>query len=236
MNLNQNDAQNPDRRPLATRNLTISQVLARRIAATGVSPNEISAAGMAFGVLAGVVLAGTAWFPAHARWLWLAGAGFVQLRLLANMLDGMVAIETNKTSVVGELFNEVPDRVSDAAILIGLGYAVGSHPAAGYAAACVALFVAYVRAMGKAAGLAQDFRGPMAKPQRMFFVTMLALWCAATPAGWQVWAGLGAPVWVLGLIVLGGSVTAVRRLARIARGLKSAAGDDERHESANMGK
>jgi len=216
------DTQNPDRRPLMTRDLTISQTLARRLAATGITPNAISVWGMAAGVLAGAVLAATANFPAHVRWCWLAGAALVQLRLLANMFDGMVAIETGRASPVGELFNEVPDRVSDPAILIGLGYAAGSHPAAGFAAACVALFVAYVRAMGKAAGVAQDFCGPMAKPQRMFLVTMVALWCGATPAAWQTWAGLGAPVWVLGSIVLGGLITAVRRLSRIARALKSA--------------
>jgi phosphatidylglycerophosphate synthase len=214
--------ENPDRRPLATRNLGISRTLARWIAATGITPNAISVWGMVAGVLAGVALAGTAQFPDQGRWFWLAGAALVQLRLLANMFDGMVAIETGKTSPVGELFNEVPDRVSDPATLIGLGYAAGSHPAAGFAAACVALFVAYVRAMGKAAGVAQDFRGPMAKPQRMFFVTMVALWCGLTPAAWQTWAGVGAPVWVLGLIVLGGVVTAVRRLARISRASRSA--------------
>src|SRR6478672_1892595 len=53
----------------------------------------------------------------------VAGAVCVQLRLLANLLDGMVAVASNRTSKLGELFNEFPDRLSDAATLIGLGYA-----------------------------------------------------------------------------------------------------------------
>jgi phosphatidylglycerophosphate synthase len=223
-----NEHENPDRRPLATRSLGVSQTLARRIAATGITPNVISVAGMAAGVLAGVALAGTAQFPNQARWLWLAGAALVQLRLLANMFDGMVALETGNTSAVGELFNEVPDRVSDAATLIGLGYAAGSHPAAGFAAACVALFVAYLRAMGKATGAGQQFCGPMAKPQRMFFVTMAALWCGLAPEAWRTWAGVGVPVWVLGLVVLGGALTAVRRLSKISRSLNSAISPEPR--------
>jgi phosphatidylglycerophosphate synthase len=52
----------------------------------------------------------------------------------------MVAIEAGTASPVGELYNEVPDRVSDTATLIGAGYAVGGHPTLGYVAACLALF------------------------------------------------------------------------------------------------
>jgi len=66
------------------------------------------------------------------------------------------------------LYNEIPDRVSDAAICIGAGYGSGSLPELGYVAAVVALFVAYVRAQGAVAGAPQEFCGPMAKPQRMF--------------------------------------------------------------------
>ena len=81
--------------------------------------------------------------PAFA---WLAAAVLVQLRLLANLLDGMVAIEAAQASRVGELFNEVPDRVSDAATLVGLGFAVGSVPLLGFLAAILAILVAYIRA------------------------------------------------------------------------------------------
>ena len=48
------------------------------------------------------------------RILWLIGALGAQLRLTANMLDGMVAIASSRTSKTGELYNEVPDRISDA--------------------------------------------------------------------------------------------------------------------------
>lgn len=220
MSAEPNKPSEPDRRPLSTRELSISQTLAKQIAATGLSPNAISSWGMVAGVLAGVALSLTGCFPAQARGLWVLGAVLIQLRLLANMFDGMVAMETKTTSALGEIFNEVPDRVSDSAVLIGLGYAAGSCPAAGFLAACVALFVAYVRAMGKASGVAQDFCGPMAKPQRMFLATLAALWCGLTPGSWQFPLGLGVPVWVLSVIVVGGVVTAIRRLARIARALR----------------
>ena len=111
-------------------------------------------------------------------WLaWLCGAVLVQLRLLANVLDGMVAVGRGVASPVGELYNEIPDRVSDTAVFAGIGFAAGS-PALGWAAALAAMATAYVRATGRAAGGGSDFRGPMAKQQRMALVTALAVFCA----------------------------------------------------------
>lgn len=210
-----------ERRPIAARDLGASRVVARWLAARGVSANAISVAGMVAGLAAGVAFAGTILLPDHARLLWLAGAACIQLRLLANMFDGMVAIETRTTSRVGELYNEVPDRVSDTATLIGLGQAALSSPALGYQAAVVALFVSYVRVMGKAAGASHDFCGPMAKQHRMFVATVAAVWCGVVPVAWQTLGPLGVPGWTLALIVALGLVTAVRRLARISRALRA---------------
>lgn len=216
-----------DRRPIASRERRTWQALARYLAARRINPNAISILGMAFGLLAGLSISATSWAPTDARGLWLAGAVLIQFRLLANMLDGMVAIESGKASRVGELYNEVPDRISDAAILVGVGCAQGGDALLGLAATCAAVFVAYVRAMGKAAGAAHEFCGPMAKPQRMFTMTIVALWFAVAPPTWQPvwgpasrWGVAAAGLWV---IIIGGAITAARRLARIASALKGIA-------------
>jgi phosphatidylglycerophosphate synthase len=215
-----------DRRPIAARSWTPVRRLAAWLARRGVAPNAISLAGMVCGVAAGAAFAFTSYTPVE-RFAWLAGAALVQLRLLANLLDGMVAIEGGRASPVGELYNEVPDRVSDVATLVGLGYAAGGCVEAGYAAAVAAVFTAYVRAAAKVAGAPQDYRGPMAKPHRMFVVTAVALFLAAAPVGWRpifdAGAGWGLPAAALGLIVAGCLVTASRRLARAAVHLRSPA-------------
>jgi phosphatidylglycerophosphate synthase len=206
---------------------------------------------MICGVAAGVALVFTAYRPGWERPCFFAAAVLIQLRLLCNMLDGMVAVQTGQASPVGELYNEVPDRVSDTAVFIGAGYAWGSRPELGYLAACVALFVAYVRAEGKVAGAHQEFCGPLAKPQRMFLMTVAALYLALVPQSWQpVLAPLKItaspppeafnlwPAWrsdvsptltsygvvaaALAVIVVGGLITAIRRLVRIARALRKA--------------
>lgn len=213
-----------ERRPIAARRWPIWQATATWLARRGVSPNGISLAGMVAGIAAGVVLASTPYLSGWERFAWLAAAGCIQLRLLANLLDGMVAIESGKASPVGELYNEVPDRVSDVAILIGAGYAVGGHVVLGFLAACAAQFTAYVRAMGKAAGAPQEYCGPMAKQHRMALLTGILLYCGLTPVSWQpTWGDaprFGLLAVGLGLIVVGCVVTSIRRLLRIAANLK----------------
>jgi phosphatidylglycerophosphate synthase len=210
-----------DRRPIAQRDRAIFQAMARRLTLAGVSANTISIIGMICGIGGGAALVATAYVPAWgARLLWAAAAGLIQLRLLANMLDGMVALLTETASAVGELYNEIPDRISDSAVLVGLGYAAGSNAALGWAAALAAMMTAYVRAVGKAAGGAgarSEFCGPMAKPHRMFIVTVLAVFCAVAPTSWQAWR---PAAWVLLLVVVGSIATSVRRVARIGRCLR----------------
>lgn len=216
---------NADRRPIATRERKASIALASAVARAGLSANTISVLGMVAGLGSGAALALTPGLgPAAARGAFLAAAVLIQLRLLANMLDGMVAVSTGQASPVGELYNEIPDRVSDAATLIGLGYAAGGSPELGYVATCLAFLTAYIRAVGRGAGAGSDFRGPMAKPQRMFLCTVTALYIALAPAAWQPSFGRGwsLPAAALAVVALGSFVTCVRRLLGIAGKLSRA--------------
>ncbi len=85
----------------------------------------------------------------------------------------MVAVEGGRGTHTGPLYNEVPDRFSDILLLISAGYAFSSRPEAGWAAAVVALLVAYVRAIAASVGAGQLFMGPMAKQQRMALLTLV---------------------------------------------------------------
>ena len=205
-----------DRRPIAAREMGVMQGAAGWLVRRRASANGISLAGMGAALLAGGCFAAVPHLPGAAWALWLLGAVLVQLRLLANLLDGMVAIGRGIASPVGELFNEVPDRVSDTAVLAGLGWAAG-QPTLGVGAALAAMATAYVRAVGRAAGAPSDFRGPMAKQHRMAVVTAVAAWCALAPAAWSA----PVPAAALWLILAGAVLTAVRRLLGAARALRA---------------
>ena len=89
------------------------------------------------------------------HWLaWLVAAACVQLRLVCNLLDGMVAIEGGRKSKVGAIYNEFPDRIADTLFLVPLGYAAGM-PWLGWACALLAALTAYVRVFGGSLGLAR---------------------------------------------------------------------------------
>ena len=126
----------PERRPMFTRDWNISKQLTRWLMARRVSPNAISLAGMAGGIVAGLALAATT-LPGLAPVMFLAAVAGIIVRGMGNLLDGMVAVESGKASPLGELFNEVPDRVSDIAVLIGAGYAAGGNATLGLLAALV---------------------------------------------------------------------------------------------------
>jgi len=210
-----------DRRPIASRERPFWQKVAAGLAARRVSPNLISVLGMIAGLLSGAALALSSQLEPHQRALLLAGALLAQLRLIANMLDGMVAVAAGVASRMGELYNEFPDRVSDVAILVGAGYAVGGHVAAGFTAACLAVTTAYIRAVGKTVGAKNLFVGPMAKAHRMAVIIAVAFFLAVTPDVWHpVFHGLGLLSAALLVVIAGSIITCLRRVTIIVKHLK----------------
>lgn len=199
-----------DRRPVAARKQRPIVVLADWLVRRGASANAISVAGMLC-ALAGGALLSQAGHPA----LWIAAGILIQLRLLANVLDGMVAVGRGIASPTGELFNEIPDRVSDTAFFVGVGIASG-QAWLGCAAALAAMATAYIRAVGRGLGQQSDFSGPMAKQYRMALLTALCLFCAFAPADWTS----RAPETVLYVILALTTLTAARRLLRLAAALR----------------
>lgn len=195
-----------NRRPLKSRASGWAQKLAAWLASTAVTPNQISIASMVFAALAGAA------FFLGGLWLF-AAALFIQLRLLCNLLDGMVAVEGGKSAPDGPFWNEAPDRISDIFIITGLGYGIGL-PELGWAAAAFAILTAYIRELGSSTGQAADFCGPMAKPQRMAWLTGAALLAAF---GLNL---LDIALWTL-LIATG--LTALRRSFRLVKALKNGA-------------
>jgi len=205
-----------DRRPIASRNTRIAARIARALAARGVSPNRISQASMGFAALAGAAFwaSGVVSGPLSGVLLALAAVG-CQLRLLCNLFDGMVAVEGGRGAPDGPFWNEAPDRLADILILAGMGYGAGV-PALGWAAASLAVLTAYIRELGSAQGQAADFRGPMAKPQRMALATGAAVLAIFLP---QL-AGVSILAVALWLIAAGAVLTALGRGARLIAALK----------------
>src|SRR5262249_35083373 len=133
------------------------------------------------------------------------------LRLLANLLDGLMAIEEGQQTAIGALYNELPDRLADGLFLAAAGYAAG-WPELGWISAVLAVSTAYVRAVGASLGFGQDYGGPMAKQQRMFVLTAGSLAAMVLPHPVVLAAALA-------IIALGSAVTVWLRIRRLAGNL-----------------
>ena len=212
------------RRPIGLRGSGPAAAIARALTRLGISPNMISISSMGFAALA-------AWAfyeagcecRAPAAILLILGALMVQLRLLANLFDGMVAVEGGKSAPSGAFWNEAPDRVSDLIICLGIGYGVGA-PEWGWAAGALSILTAYIRELGRGHGLPADFCGPMAKPHRMVLITLAAI-IAAIDAVWNIIPVIPTQIMIYALMIitLGCVVTALRRSYRQIAQLKARA-------------
>jgi phosphatidylglycerophosphate synthase len=210
------------RRPVAARSTHWASALSNLFVRAGVRPNQVSVAGVIFSAGAGacLVIGGRSTGLHHVALL-LAAAVLIECRLLCNLLDGMLAVEGHLGTPSGAVFNELPDRVSDAVVLICASYAVsgvGWAPALGWTAATLALLTAYARALAGSLGATQDFGGPMAKQQRMQTLAACCAMAALIPAPG---AGRVALVAGLMLIVAGSAITVLRRTRNLVQELES---------------
>lgn len=150
-----------DRRPITSRNTVWAQKVTHILVKMNASPNKISMWSIFFSLVGAVSILT---MPYHGGLLIFSLA--ILLRLLCNLFDGMVAIETVKPNPLGRIYNEFPDRVTDTVFIVAAGYACG-YPTLGLVGALLAVCTAYVRIFGGSLGFEQDFRGPQSKSQRM---------------------------------------------------------------------
>jgi phosphatidylglycerophosphate synthase len=192
------------------------------------------------------------WKAAAAPWLLILGPAFCYLRLWFNMLDGMVALASGKASWRGEILNDLPDRVSDILIFVGVAHSGLCQIVSGYWGALFAVLTAYVGMFGQAVGVQREFSGIMAKPWRMVALhigSWIALclgwshakneWTFSSPEGWTVasfslerhpvlaspkWLCLTVLDWTCLVVVIGCVQTIVVRLSKIFHALRKKGG------------
>ena len=219
------------RRELKSRGTRWARWLADLLVRNGVQPNSISVLSMVFsgGAFACCLVAGDQSGVPGILAAWLGAVACIQLRLLCNLMDGMVAVEGGKGSPLGTIYNDAPDRVADVLILVGAGYSGAGDPGVvkllgvlplGWSCAIVALGTAYIRLLGASLTGKHDFRGPMAKQHRM------AVLCAGLlieMVQHLMGSGRFGVTLALTVIFFGGLWTCWRRLAGIARDVVASA-------------
>ncbi len=201
-----------NRRNLKSREASWATFIAQTIARTKITPNQISILSIVMSIIAMLAFL----FSDSYNYLLPIAALFIQLRLLCNLFDGMIAIEYKKKSYLGGIYNDLPDRFADAFIILGLSFAAQNRPYAlyiGWIGVFFSVMTAYIRVLGLSLGTKAYFSGPMAKQHRMFFCTLSAILQYAF-----IRLNINIPIiyYTLYIIVIGTLITCVNRLYKIS--------------------
>ena len=179
----------------------------RRLAAAGVSANQVTLAAVVLSLLAGGAIA---LWP-EQRLVLLAVPAVLLLRMALNAVDGMLAREHDMKSPLGAVLNELGDVVSDTTLYLPLALVPGCRPVIVVAIVVIAIMAEMTGVVAVQIGASRRYDGPIGKSDRAFaFGALCLLLGCGVPAGW--WLDV-----VLGAIALLGAVTIVNRARRALR-------------------
>jgi CDP-diacylglycerol---glycerol-3-phosphate 3-phosphatidyltransferase len=179
----------------------------------GLTPDFYNFAGLALGLLSGFFI---------ARGALELGGWAIALGGVCDILDGRIARLTGVTSPYGDFIDSVLDRFVEAFVFLGFAVFLAPLPYGPFwatAALAGSLLVSYTRARGES--LKVDCSGGLMQRAERLALTCLA--CLVDPA---LSARFGQPkgtcaLWVLGVIAVSSSVTAVHRTVWISRRLRA---------------
>ena len=147
--------------------------LVNRLAAWGVTPNQVTI----FSAAASVCLG---WSLLGGSRLWLLLPLFLPVRMALNAIDGMLAREHQMATKSGAILNEALDLVSDAALTLPLATVTGVS-AAGIGFATLAALI--VEVAGFAPRGLRRYDGPFGKSDRALALGSVGAWLGL---GWAV--------------------------------------------------
>lgn len=163
--------------------------LTARLAAAGVTANQVTLAALVLSLGTGAAVA----FSSGARWALALVPGVLFVRMALNAIDGMLAREHNMKTPLGALLNELGDVISDAALYGAFALVPGLSVPWVVAVVFLALVTEMTGVVAVQIGASRRYDGPMGKSDRAFLFGALALAGAlGLPlAGWSDWL-LGA--------------------------------------------
>jgi CDP-diacylglycerol--glycerol-3-phosphate 3-phosphatidyltransferase len=174
------------------------------LVARDVSPNTLTAGGVAFGAAAGLGL----WLLRPGPLAALAVGALLVARLACTNLDGGVARDAGTATRFGAVAGEAGDRLAELAALVGV--LALAPPWLVASTGLAATLPSWVALAGAAAGAARPQGGPVGKTERCLLLVLVAA------TGWAV------PL--LSVMAAGSLVTAAVRLLRIRRDLANLSG------------
>lgn len=182
--------------------------ITRRLAAVGVTANQVTAIAAIMSVAVGGIIA----FRPYQNWPLLLLPGVLLVRMALNAIDGMLAREHGMKTNLGAILNEVSDVISDAALYLPLGVVPGFSASLVVVFTVLAIVGEMTGIMGVQISGNRQYGGPLGKSDRAFVIGLLGL---------LLGCGLARGRWldiVLGLLIVLSALTIVNRARAALRG------------------
>lgn len=169
---------------LKSRFQNLLRPLVVRLAAGGVTANQVTVAAALVSIILGAFLAwsgNAAWFALVPVWLFL--------RMALNAIDGMLAREHGQKSTLGAYLNEIGDVVSDAALYAPFALVAPFSGPWIFAVIFLATLTEFAGLAGVTVGASRRYDGPMGKSDRAVIFGVLGAWIVidGTLPDWMFW-------------------------------------------------
>ncbi|MXR52843.1 CDP-alcohol phosphatidyltransferase family protein [Halovenus sp. WSH3] len=187
-------------RPLADRMMSPLVSGAKR---AGLTPNGISI----LALLAALAAAGSFYAASEMRLFYLAGAVFVLVNGVLDLVDGNLARELGTDSRAGDLLDHVLDRYADIIIISGLAAGLGEY-ALGLAAVTGVLMTSYLGTQAQAVDLDRVYGGILGRADRLALTGVVSAVTALVDISI---GGLTPVAWLLVVFAVVGHITALQR-------------------------
>lgn len=181
----------------------------RRLGASWVTPNMLSAAGLGLCVLASVLV----YFEYRHWWLFLVGSFVFFVGSVLDILDGALARTSGKGTPFGAFVDSTVDRMGEGFMLGAIGLVLfrqGNEWGVALTIAAVAgsFLVSYTRAKAELIGLKGDV-GFAGRAERV------AMICIGVACG-----SIGALPWLIVVLTVGAWVTVAQRMLSVRSQLR----------------
>jgi len=144
--------------------------IVRRLAAAGVTANQVTIAALLLSLATGAAIA-----RARCGKTLLLLPAVLFARMALNAMDGMLAREHNQKSPLGAILNELGDVIADAGMYLPLALAPGFHPALLTSVVLLSVLSEMTGVIGVQIGASRRYDGPFGKSDRALVFGLLGL-------------------------------------------------------------
>jgi len=163
--------------------------LCGKLAALGVTANQVTIAALLLSLLTG---AGLAFFHTQP-WVFLLIPVVLFVRMALNAIDGLLAREHNMKSALGAILNELCDVIADVGLYLPFALLSGIYSWLVVLVVIVAIVTEMTGVIAVQIGASRRYDGPMGKSDRAFVFGAIAL---------ALGLGVDSGIWLNGLFAM----------------------------------